>query len=270
MDHTTGAFPVDANDGLYWRLSHDSASDWFGFIPGNQPVTLNLPMSGNASGQVQGPLMKLAKGAGQIRSGIFGELTYSNRLLLRQVSVKLAHVFHVPGFLSPFLSIDGMRAEASSAVVDPVELIRTVDLARSYTTVIKGKISPADAKKALIEPEKDAADGAAVRIKSEKEAASYLRKLTSGSQKQYALDNGSTRIVDALDANGIAHQAFFTYTEGQLRSDQLPKDVKLLRSGQVKGVVWHFFVTSNGDQAGPSAALRKELESKGIVVVIHH
>jgi hypothetical protein len=51
---------------------------------------------------------------------------------------------------------------------------------------------------------------------------------------------------------------------------QINKDLELLRSaGQVKGVVWHFFRDSRNGKIGPSKPLRKELEKRGILVVIH-
>ncbi len=50
----------------------------------------------------------------------------------------------------------------------------------------------------------------------------------------------------------------------------MPKDLELLKKGvQVKGVVWHFFKTSNQDKIKLSQGLRKELERSGIVVVFH-
>jgi hypothetical protein len=65
----------------------------------------------------------------------------------------------------------------------------------------------------------------------------------------------------------VAHIAFYTFTENQLRSEQMTKDFELLKQGsQVKGVVWHFFKKN----AGPSDKLRRELENKGIAVVIHN
>ncbi|MNG35597.1 hypothetical protein D3C84_1223800 [compost metagenome] len=60
-------------------------------------------------------------------------------------------------------------------------------------------------------------------------------------------------------------------TEAQLRTEQLPKDVELLQQDPtVKGIVWHFFKKDASGKGMPTDTFRKELERKGIVVVIHN
>ena len=79
---------------------------------------------------------------------------------------------------------------------------------------------------------------------------------------------GERRKIDVLDRDGIAHEAKYTLNAGDARQ-QLRKDAELMRRGEVKGVVWHFFRTKNGS-VSLSASLRKELERNGIVVIIHN
>jgi hypothetical protein len=214
---------------------------------------------------------KLARASTVISGSLTGTATYSNHLIDRQVTVALQKPFHLPKFLFHWAGADYVQAGASSRVVDPVELIRLTDITRTYIPAIKGKISPQAAKDALIEPEADAQSGEQVTITSERQAASYLRSLVNGSEKSLTTPSGKNRLIDALDENGVAHIAFYTFTEGQLRSEQMPPDLELLQQGMpVKGVVWHFFKTKQSGPVGPSDKLRKELESKGIVVVIHN
>jgi hypothetical protein len=80
---------------------------------------------------------------------------------------------------------------------------------------------------------------------------------------------GHRRDVEAYDRHGVAHHAYLgTKDIGDVR-DQFLKDEELLRKGMVKGAVWHFFRRADTGAIGPSDKLRKELEKRGIVIVIH-
>ena len=132
--------------------------------------------------------------------------------------------------------------KAVAHVVDSVELIRTTDLTRTYLPSLVGRISPEKAKAALVDPIKSDLSGQGVTIQSERQASSYLRSLVGGTEVMRTTASGKSRKIDALDARGIGHQAFYSMTEAQLRAEQLPKDVELLQHDPtVKGIVWHFF-----------------------------
>jgi hypothetical protein len=268
-DPTTGNFNPGEYDGLYWRLTGDSVSDLFGFIVSNAPTTVQIPSL--PSGSQNLAEKKLAVGASVLPKGLTGTAVYTNHLVDRKVTVNLNKPFHMPKLIFDWGGSDTVHADANSHVVEPVELIRLTDITRTYISSIKGRISPQAAKKALVEPDSGSFGGEAITISSERQAASYLVSLVGGSEKVLTTPLGSSRTVDALDPNGVAHIAFYTYTEGQLRAEQMPKDIELLKQGtQVKGVVWHFFKKDANGAVGPSDKLRRELESKGIVVVIHN
>jgi hypothetical protein len=157
---------------------------------------------------------------------------------------------------------------AFSYVVEPAEFVRTVDLARSFIREIQGRIKPSEVAGWLTEPS-SLPDEPNV-ISSEKQAAAYLRRIVNGTAATIPIDLNTNRVVDALDSSRVAHQAIYTFSESQLRTEQLPKDVALLRSGAVvKGVVWHFFKQTKKDKVELSRSLREELSRNGIIVVIH-
>jgi hypothetical protein len=252
-----------ANQGLYWRIGEGMAA-WFGLLGGGGDRHVELPVSGGGSSS-GGVTAKLMQAAAKLPPVIRGSISLADRVLFRRLDVRLERPFRLQT-MSPLGGLPSHEtAGAQSTVVDPVELIRLVDLTRSYTPAVRARLTPAQARSALIEPERE--DGGAVRIRSEREASEYLRKVTGGQQRTYPMEQGKSRVVDALDSGGIAHQAFYTYTEPQLLQDQMPKDAKLLQDGSVQGVVWHFFLSERA--AEPSAALRAQLERRGIAVVVH-
>jgi hypothetical protein len=253
-----------AEPSLYWRVG-EGASSWFGLLTGGGDRTVQLPLNRVDAGADGGVDAKLAHAGARLPAAIGGTVSLRDRLLLRQLKVVLKRPFRLQSLspLAPMPKIEQTQAEAT--IVDPVELIRLVDLTRSYTGAIRGRITPGKALALLQQPQPE--DGGAVAIRSERQASVYIRKVTGGAQITYQLPAGKSRVVDALDASGIAHQAFYTYTEPQLLGDQLPKDVSLLQAGTVKGVIWHFFIPPGG--TAPSESLRSELERKGIVVVVH-
>ncbi|SDN82129.1 TadE-like protein [Paenibacillus sp. yr247] len=266
-DLVTGNYNPSETDGLYWRLTKDSVSDLFGMLTGSGTSEVVIP-SGIASGHVES---KLAKSSALLPKGMTGTAKYSNYLFDHQVEVKLKKPFLIPPALRQWLDSKKTAGRAVSHVVEPVELIRLTDITRSYFKAIKDRISPQKAKEALVEPLRGDLSGPSVTIQSERQAASYLRSLVGGTEVVLMTSSGKSRTVDALDARGIGHQAFYSMTEFQLRTEQMPKDIELLDQGaQVKGIVWHFFKKDANGKGIPSNAFRKELERKGIVVVIHN
>ena len=95
------------------------------FLPGDK--------SGNLSET------KLAQASSHMLSAMKGTMTYQNVFIQRKVTTELEQVISLP--LPSFLFESGNRVltKGSSAVVEPVEFIRTVDLMRYYGARFKGK-----------------------------------------------------------------------------------------------------------------------------------
>ncbi|WP_222708474.1 TadE family protein [Paenibacillus sp. N3.4] len=266
-DLATGNFDPSKTDGLYWRLTHDHVTDLFGLLLSVGTSEVAIP-TGVAKDQVGS---KLAKTSSYLPKGMTGTAKYSNLLLDHRVEVKLNKPFFSPPWLRKWFDAEKSDGQAISHVVEPVEMIRLTDITRTYFKAIKDRISPQKAKEALIEPLQNDLSGPSVTIKSERQAASYLRSLVGGREVILKTPSGKSRTIDALDANGIAHQAYYSMTESQLRKEQMPKDIELLEQGvQVKGIVWHFFKKDPSGKGVISDSFRKELERNGIVVVIHN
>jgi hypothetical protein len=266
-DVKTGSFNPQERDGLYWRLTQNNMSDLFGLLNGSSGTIIELPTN-QQTGLVES---KLGKASSLLPQGVTGSASYKNFLLDHQVEVILHKSFLMPTIMRKWMNTTRTDAKAVAHVVDSIELIRTTDLTRTYLPTLVGRISPEKAKAALIEPVKSDFAGPSIIIQSERQASTYLRSLVGGAEVVRTTMSGKSRKIDALDARGIAHQAFYSLTEAQLRAEQLPKDVELLQHDPtVQGVVWHFFKKDASGKGMPSDAFRKELERKGIVVVIHN
>lgn len=135
-DPYTGAFEVDHYDPLYWRLSDDGMlQSIFGIARQSPPASLRLPSAGVSRDSL--PLNKLNRTGKAIPEGMDGTIEYDNKVLLRKVNVSLNRL--VP--LVPLERVIGDLAQtgrSESYVVDPVEWIRTVELARYYGAKFKG------------------------------------------------------------------------------------------------------------------------------------
>lgn len=250
-------------DGLYGRAG-ERLSAWFGATLGSGDPHIELPAAPQYR-KSGGAVGKLAKAVRDLPAAIGGKISLIDKVWVRELQLQISRSFPLQALSRIARLPAAERAVASSTVSDPVELARLVDLTRSYTSLIRDRISPSRVKAVLQEPQQS--DGGAVPIRSEKEAAAYLRRTTGGALRTYPMPDGKSRVVDALDEDGVAHQAFYTYTEPQLMNEQLPKDAALLKEGKVKGIVWHFFRKSGGKEL--SAGLRAQLERRGIAVVVH-
>jgi hypothetical protein len=274
-DPITGQFPVNSNDGLYWRISDDEVFSLFGISRNDSAVQIQLPLSKLGSKALSSSglsFRKLYKAAETVPSGYSGSITYTNRLIERKVTVRLVSALKIPAVFRQVFGEGTIVGEAASFISEPVEFIRGIELVREYTPAVKDKISVSRAK--TIMKDRDAAVDKETKetkqtplINSHAEAADYLRRLVNGFEKMLQTSIGQ-RLVDALDPDGIAHQAFYTYREKQLEL-QMNKDAELIRLGMVKGVIWHFFKNSKSGRNGPSAVLRLRLSSHGINIVIH-
>ncbi|MCR8641362.1 hypothetical protein NV379_01715 [Paenibacillus sp. N1-5-1-14] len=255
----TGELQVYKNDGLYWRIG-DFFSGGFGLF-GSSAGEVAIPSSGAKSSGIV--TKKLSRTAADVPTGMAGNVKYVNHGLTSYVEVQLNKPFRFP--------FDGTKqagAMASSYVTDPTEFIRIIDLTRSYIGTIKDRIKPNKAN-AVFKERGVQADGKELRFASEKDAASYIGNLVGSTETNRRIELTTSdhrkRMVDAFDKDNIAHQVYYTTPESQIRSDQFPKDVDLLKTGKVSGVVYYFFKTGNV----PSPGFRAELEREGIRVVIY-
>lgn len=267
-DPITGAFNMNENDGLYWRVGNDRISDIFGSLINDSPITFHFPEVGHTALN-SGPERKLQQVTASFPNGIAGRLTYRNHLADREVTVQLSSVKTPLNFLESMLGNNkNLAAESSAHVTEPVEFIRNVQLVIDYIPKLKGIISGKDAQQTL--QENIPSPAKTIVIQSEAEASRYIQQLVHGHTVNIATeDNGKSRKIDALDADGIAHEAKYTVNNTEARAEIL-KDVELIKKGKVKGVVWHFFrITKNG-KLDLSPSLRQALEDNGIVIVIHN
>ncbi len=287
-DALTGAFHPTERDSLYWRLTDDRSAEvqLIGdsstgnpsgeqHIPaGHSPGEQHNPAD-NSPGEQNNPSAlpekKLLKAAQFLADGTRGELGFTNRLLVREITVRLRHPFHFPSAISEWFGADTVFTQAKAAVVEPVELIRAVDLARTYGDALLQNRDKAKAIFGQFADKTASPDEAGLSFRSDAEANVYLRRLVGGAFAEMQLkEPGKTRQIDALDKSRVAHQAKVGYiSKNKDIEDQIAKDVELMRTGAVNGVVWHFFRKSKDGLIGPSKPLKQLLESNGIVVVIH-
>ncbi|ETT51704.1 TadE/TadG family type IV pilus assembly protein [Paenibacillus sp. FSL H7-689] len=132
----TGEFVAGEHDNLYWRLTDDRMlGALFGWAGADNQVSVSIPAGEGGSLLEQ----KLAQAVQQMPSAMKGTIEYQNSLIQRKVTTKLEQVISLP--LPSFLFDSGNRVltQGSSAVVEPVEFIRTVDLIRYYAAKFKGK-----------------------------------------------------------------------------------------------------------------------------------
>lgn len=267
-DPFTGAVKAGESDGLYWRLTNDNVSHMFSFLLPMPSATITLPVNQNSASPDGGPHGKLVRGAGTMSAdGARGELGYINYGVLRFVRAALHKPIQLPDFAERLWGKANASGASKSYVIDPTETIRTTDLTRTFIGEIQGRIKPRDALAAMVEPKTSMKEPR--RITSHEQASKYLQVLVSGKEDEFEVHPGTKRKIDAIDAGGVAHAAYYHFTEKQLREVQLPKDAELLRKGKVNGVVWHFFKRSDQSRVKISTAFLRELERSGVVVVIH-
>ncbi|PZT55440.1 TadE/TadG family type IV pilus assembly protein [Paenibacillus silvae] len=132
----TGEYAAGEQDSLYWRLTDDRLlGSVFGWAGADNEVTVTIAAGEGGSLSEK----KLAQASGGMPSAMRGMMTYQNALIQRKVTTRLEQVISLP--LPSFLldSGSGVLTQGLSAVVEPVEFIRTVDLARYYGAKFKGK-----------------------------------------------------------------------------------------------------------------------------------
>lgn len=268
----TGMFVPLQQDPLYWRLLNDGAESWF--FPNNTEYTASVTFPSAAHEESSLTLKKLAKSTTVFTGQLRGSVSFLNRGWSRKVIVETAHPFHTPSLFG--IRLNNVTAgKSEETIVDPAEYIRNIELIHSYLMFVQQKWDTGTIRNAL-SPWLDGADdfpgkGRELHFAVHAEAVRYLRTLVRGKESRFTTgETGTWRLVDALDGQGIAHQAYLgAKTLNTDMRKQLLKDVELMRKGKVKGVVWHFFRRSGTDSSGPNAALRKELEKYGIAIILH-
>jgi hypothetical protein len=256
----TGAFDIHLNDGLYWRVANDNMG---------QSSSINLPV--HSSSMVRsGPKHKLQNALSMLPKGISGMLTYSNHIIDRKVKVQLTRMITPLPFLKLWFGRSkSLIVESSAHVVDPVEFIRSTDLVLTYLPILKESMTDKEAAQTIHDTFPDPIE-TDLNIDSEAKASQYIQKLVHGhTVVMDTEDTGKSRKIDALDPDGIAHEAKYTVNNKQAHQEIL-KDVELIRKGKIKGAVWHFFRNKKTGQVGLSPSLRADLENHGIIVVVHN
>jgi hypothetical protein len=268
----TGMFVPMQRDPLYWRLLYDGAEHLFHPLDGARSESIAFPSTNAEEGSLI--IKKLIAGTAGLPNTLAGRAAYFNRGWNKSVLIETAHPFRAPNIFGVRW---GNRTSGASeeTIVEPAEFIRNIDLVRSYLMTIEQKWDPGTIQKMLApwlnNSSYTPADGKPLEFALHAEAVRYLRSLVRGSEARFNTEQtGEWRLVDALDGQGIAHQAYLgtKSLNADMRS-QLMKDVELIRKGEVKGVVWHFFRRTGSGAGGPNAALRKELEKYGIAVIVH-
>lgn len=132
----TGQFPAFEKDPLYWRLFQDKMLDrvFGGGFAGGGGYTIQLPAS-HASGSL--PEKKMSLGAEFLPHSYFGEVSFGNAVIERTLTATVKQ----EAFGQSFERMTGfgikLEGTSVSAIVEPVEFIRTVELARYMTTKIQ-------------------------------------------------------------------------------------------------------------------------------------
>ncbi|WP_058304340.1 hypothetical protein [Gorillibacterium timonense] len=262
-ESVSGAYSISNRDGLYWRTSLSELSSLFRLSSGSSSK-LTLPaFTGEGLGLSQRKLFKQTMG---LTADTGGTLTYKNSLLERSVQVSLNRASGIPKRFGALLPEQSAGGSAISYVTEPAEFIRNLDLLTSYATRLYEYLNKKDAEP--LDPFSE--DKPAPYIDSEAKAKVYVQELVNGKPKAFPTSTaGKERQYDAVDPDGIAHDAKYTVNKKDAL-EQIQKDVELIKSGKIKGCVWHFFqVKKNNKGADLTPALRKELEENGIVIVIH-
>lgn len=94
-------------------------------------------------------------------------------------------------------------------------------------------------------------------------------KLLGGESQVFMKTSEGGRYIDQL-VGGVANESKVGYTSlTKSISTQIAKDAELLKSGDIKGAVWHFFKSPVTGKVGASHPLLDELAKNGIKTVIH-
>ncbi|GAB2724119.1 TadE/TadG family type IV pilus assembly protein [Paenibacillus thermoaerophilus] len=256
----TGAFSPYQRDGLYWRLFNngDAAFGW-----GAEGAA--SPGSGDSLSR-----RKLERQQLWFPLESSGLAAYHNGLFSRKAEVRLDSSLSMPDAFSSLPGSKLLTMTASAPVTDPAETIRHADLLRSYIPLIMGYVSRGKAGQIL---DKFRGSPAPAVYAEEAQARRQLQQTVKGKERTLTLTDGDqqrTRLVDAIDRESIGHQALLgAQSLSKEIRQQIEKDKRLVETGQLQGVVWHFYRNAKTGKMGPSKSLLRELEKAGIGVVLH-
>ncbi|AZN43005.1 hypothetical protein [Paenibacillus albus] len=146
-DVASGMGVTGQYDGLYWRMADNSAlkslfnSGVSGSVANEGAQTTvqigsSVQQSSSEEGSIPLTERKLNSGAGYVREPLAGEISVTG-ILEKQIVVKLRHPMNIP-ILDWLRGNSEPQTVSSAAVVDPVELIRNVDLVRYYADRFNG------------------------------------------------------------------------------------------------------------------------------------
>lgn len=261
----TGAFSYENMDDVYTKAAASGIGWITSLFRGTQQALVSFPDGGGSGPQLY--RSRLARAANKLDSETNGTLGYNDRLFEKEISASLRRDGPDQPVTIPFIRSEILQAKAGSFVSDPVEFLRTVDLIQTYAGRIRDlfKRSPSETENQLdgLIPEREPEPV----INSEREAKAYLQRTIGGMSKVVQTRYGERRI-DVLDRDGLMHEVKYTVNRSDAM-DQIRKDMELIRTGEVKGVVWHFFPLSKTGKADLPASLRKELERNGIIWIVH-
>lgn len=263
-DAVTGAFVYQEMDDVYAGMASEGLGWLRASLGGFRQAGIALPELKVTGQSLSG--RKLLRSSQGLGGYISGEGAYFNRVLEGEVRADWSREW--ASWVQNIMAPQGRRMQEGAAtyLADPVEFLRTVELVTTYASKLKSRFAtPEDASKAL----RQLLPGEAqpVDIRTEAQAKAYLQQLLHAPKARLSTSYGE-RFIDVLDADGFAHEAKYTVNKADTEL-QIKKDAELIRSGQVKGVVWHFFLLKNKGKFDTTPALLRELEENGIMVVYH-
>ncbi|MFF2481824.1 TadE/TadG family type IV pilus assembly protein [Paenibacillus sp. NPDC058071] len=137
-DWRNGMLEQPLYDGLYWRMTEDRLLEsLFGLGGQASAVTLDLPGQATAGENVGEGLAerKLTASSSWIgavsASSLTGSIQYEPGAVKRTIELKLKQPVSIAP-LERMLGLTEPKTAAAAGIVDPVEFIRSVDLARYY------------------------------------------------------------------------------------------------------------------------------------------
>lgn len=263
-DPVTGAFSYVEMDDVYASMISEGLG-WLGAaFRGFRQAEIQLPDQ-TLSGQKL-PKAKLLRSAYPLDEAVTGTGSYYNRALEGEIRAVWNPALTTQSANANFFRVGGKDVQASAYYSDPVEFLRNVDLVVTYASKLKERFSSpktASEKIASVLPQQPDKP----KIESAEQATLYLQKLMASSGAKMNVPLGK-RIIDVLDSDGYAHDAKYTMNSTDYKK-QIAKDAELIKSGKVKGVVWHFFYMEDKKKYSASKPMLKMLEENGIMVVYH-
>lgn len=144
-DPVSGMGDTGQYDALYWRMAGNGAlKSLFGGGTSGEEGRVTVEIGASAKPSLRSDEVaslslserKLDHGAGYVPKPLAGEISVSGTLE-KKVEVKLRHPMTIP-ILDRLMGGSEPRTASNAAVVDPVELIRNVDLVRYYANRFNG------------------------------------------------------------------------------------------------------------------------------------